>query len=102
MVTVDGDLFSRCEMFDEADLDAAIARFDELSPHGPQLENAASQVTERFQACFLAHDWAAMADLLADDIVTDDRRRVVNAGVQLGRDAQIADMERRLRSGPRT
>ncbi len=27
-----GDLISRCEMFDEADIDAAIARFDELSP----------------------------------------------------------------------
>ncbi len=29
--TVEGDLISRCEMFDEADLDAALARFDELS-----------------------------------------------------------------------
>jgi hypothetical protein len=27
----DGDLISRCELFDEADLDAALARFDELS-----------------------------------------------------------------------
>ena len=29
--TVDGDLISRCEIFDEADLDAALARFDELN-----------------------------------------------------------------------
>ena len=28
--TVDGDLINRCELFDEADLDAALARFDEL------------------------------------------------------------------------
>ena len=28
--TVEGDLISRCEIFDEADLDAALARFDEL------------------------------------------------------------------------
>ena len=28
--TFDGDLVSRCELFDEADLDAAIARFEEL------------------------------------------------------------------------
>ena len=28
--TVDGDMISGCEMFDEADLDAALARFDEL------------------------------------------------------------------------
>ena len=25
-----GDLINRCELFDEADLDAALARFDEL------------------------------------------------------------------------
>ena len=31
LVTVDGDLVNRCELFDEADLDAALARFDELS-----------------------------------------------------------------------
>ena len=46
--TVDGDLINRCEMFDEADLDAALARFDELSRPAPRLENAASQVDERF------------------------------------------------------
>ena len=31
LCTVEGDLISRLEMFDEADLDAALARFDELS-----------------------------------------------------------------------
>ena len=30
-----------------------------------------------------------MADILADDISTDDRRRVVNAGILHGRDAAI-------------
>ena len=34
----------------------------------------------------LAAIWAAMAELLADDIVGDDRRRVVNAGLRRGRD----------------
>ncbi len=43
--TVEGDLLSRCEVFDEADLDAALARFDELQPPAPRLENAASRVT---------------------------------------------------------
>lgn len=99
LVTVDGDLINRIEIFDQADIDAALARFDELSRQTPKLENAASQVTERFQACFLVHDWAAMADLLAGDIVTDDRRRVVNAGVQHGRDALIADMQAAVEVG---
>ncbi len=33
-----------------------------------------------------------MAEILADDISTDDRRRVVNAGIRRGRDAEIANM----------
>ena len=44
LLTVEGDLFSRAELFDEADLDAAIARFDQLSRPAPRLENAASRV----------------------------------------------------------
>ena len=68
LLTVDGDMINRCEIFDEADLDAALARFDELSRPAPRLENAASQVTERFLAHFAARDWDAMAEMLADDI----------------------------------
>ena len=68
LLTVEGDLISRCELFDEADLDAALARFDELSRPAPRLENAASRVDERFQAYFAARDWDAMAEMLADDI----------------------------------
>ncbi len=44
ILTVEGDLISRCEIFDEAEIDAALARFDELSRPAPRLENAASQV----------------------------------------------------------
>ena len=54
ILTVDGDLLNRCELFDEADLDAALARFEQLSRPAPQLENAASQVAERFLAHFAA------------------------------------------------
>ena len=31
LFTVEGDLITRCEMFDETDLDTALARFDELN-----------------------------------------------------------------------
>ena len=92
ILTVEGDRINRIEIFDEADLDAALTRFDELSPPAPRLENAASQAYERFWTYFAARDWAALAELLADDIFTDDRRRVVNAGARHGRDAEIADM----------
>jgi hypothetical protein len=93
IVTVDGDLISRCEIFDEADLDTAHARFEELHPQARRLENAASQVAERFLAQFAARDWDAMAEILADDYSADDRRRVVNAGIRHGRDAEIANMQ---------
>jgi hypothetical protein len=90
--TVEGNSVNRAEIFDEADLDTALARFDELHPQVCPLENTASQVSERLQACFAARDWKAMAELLAEDIITDDRRRVVRAGARHGRDAMIADI----------
>ena len=62
IVTVDGDLIDRCEMFDQADLDAALARFAELHPQTPRLRNTASQVGQRYRAHFAAGDWDAMAE----------------------------------------
>ncbi|HXB87853.1 BTAD domain-containing putative transcriptional regulator [Mycobacterium sp.] len=90
VLTVEGDLIDRLEVFDEADLDTALARFDQLSRPAPRLENAASQAVERYSAHFAARDWDALAKVLADNIITDDHRRVVNAGVRQGRDAEIA------------
>ena len=92
ILTVEGDLASRFEVFDEADVDAALARFDELDPQTPRLQTAASQVGQRFLAHFAAGDWDAMADMMADNFSNDDRRRVVGSGVQHGPDAEIADL----------
>ena len=38
VLTVEGDLISGCEVFDETDLDAALSRFDELSAPVSRLE----------------------------------------------------------------
>ena len=92
LMTVDGEMVSRCEVFDEANLDPALARFDQLSRPTPRLENAASQVSERHSAHFAARDWDELAEVLADDILVDDRRRVVNAGIRHGRAAEIANL----------
>ncbi len=67
LLIVEGQRIARCEIFDESDLDAALARFDELQPHPPRLENAASEVAERFLAYLAAGDWDAIAQILADD-----------------------------------
>jgi hypothetical protein len=92
VLTREGDAGKRCEIFDEGDVDAALARFDELCSAATQLENAASRVYGRLQTYFAARDWDVMAAMLADQTLMDDRRRVVNAGVRRGRDATMAGM----------
>jgi hypothetical protein len=67
VLTVEGEMVSRCEVFDEADLVAALARFEQLTRPAPQLENAANRVLERYLAHFPTRDWDAMAGILADD-----------------------------------
>ncbi|MGZ7087339.1 MAG: BTAD domain-containing putative transcriptional regulator, partial [Ilumatobacteraceae bacterium] len=91
LLTVDGDMVSRCEVFDEADLDSAIARFEQLSRPASRLENAASQVVERFLAHFAPRDWGAILAMMADHYLVDDRRRAVNAGIRHGRGAATED-----------
>ncbi len=84
-------MINRTEVFDEAQIDAAIARFDELSRPAFQLDNAASRVVEQFLAHFAVRHWDAMAELLTDDVSSDDRRGVVNAGIRRGRDDELAN-----------
>ena len=84
VVTVDGDMVDRSEFFDEADLDAAIARFESSAgQHGGwKTQRRASRRT--LPAHFAARDWDAMAETVADNYCGDDRRRVVNAGHPTG------------------
>jgi len=92
LLTVDGGLINRSELFDEADLDTALARFEELQPRSARLANAAGRVYERILAHFAAQDWAAIAEILADDCSTMDRRRVINAGHRHDKDAVGAEV----------
>jgi class 3 adenylate cyclase len=93
VLMVDGELLSRAEVFEEEDVDAALARFDQLGAKAPRLENAASQAYERVQACFAARDWDAMANAMAQNMVDDDRRHIVNAGIRRGRDIHITNSQ---------
>lgn len=92
---------NHCELFDTADLDAALARFDELRPPAPQLRNAANRVHERILGYITACEWQAVTDLLAVDFIHDDRRRAVNSGLRQGRDAAIAEMQALVDIGAR-
>jgi hypothetical protein len=93
ILTVEGDLLSRSEVFEETDLDAALARFEELQPQTRRLENAATRAEDRFFAYYKGHDWAAVAEILADGTFIENRVRVVNTGLWEGRDVVIANMQ---------
>ena len=89
VLMVEGDLFNRCEIFDEADLDAALADVRGAHPRtaagwNSQCKSASSRTSRRATG----KRWTDFADGFS----SDDRRRVVNAGVRHGRDAEIEDM----------
>jgi len=80
------------EVYEENDLDAALARFEELRPQTRRLENAAAQINSRIQAYFMDRDWTALTGMLADDYYIEDRRRAVNDVLRQGRAAAIANL----------
>jgi hypothetical protein len=73
--TVEGDLLSRFELFDEADLDAALARFDELDRQAASLENAATRTWERLVETYNHHDRDGFLALTTQDGRSEDRRK---------------------------
>src|SRR6202012_5209918 len=102
LMTVDVDRINYCEIFDEADLDAALARFDELSQPVRRLENAASRALDRLYEYFRTRNWAALAEILTDHSVVDDRHDVVNSGFWDGRDTVIANLQALADAAPTT
>src|SRR6202008_2739826 len=67
--TVEGDLINRSELFDEADIDAALARFDELNRAAPQHENAATRIRARLVDATNRRDLDGMVDLTTADVL---------------------------------
>ena len=102
LTTVDGEMVNRCEFFDEDDLEAALATFDQLSRPAPRLENPATRTLDRVSAYFAARDWAELGAMTATDVVDEDRRRVANAGVRHGRDAVVGGVQTAADLGART
>jgi hypothetical protein len=74
-LTFDGEKISRCEVFDEADLEAALARFDELNRQVPHLENAASRTWARQADAFNRRDLGDFIALTTADCRVEDRRK---------------------------
>ncbi len=67
----------RTETFETDDVDAALARFEELGREEPVprvLENAASRVHELHLELSRMKDWDGLAASIAEDVVIEDRR----------------------------
>ncbi len=93
LATVDGNLINRIELFEEADIDAALTRFDSSAGqrHGwKMLQTKCLSATLRTSLPATGTPWPRY---WPTTLSTDDRRRVVNAGVRHGRDAEIANMQ---------
>jgi hypothetical protein len=88
--TVEGEEINRCEMFDEADLDAALARFDELNRQVPLLENAATRTWARLTDAFNRRDVDGFLALTAADVRYEDRRKGLRDAFEGGQHAQKA------------
>jgi hypothetical protein len=83
----DGHRPRSLEEFDPDQLDAALARFEELSreARAPRIENAATRANEELLRRQLARDWEGVVALQAPDARLIDRRSLI--GVDLaGRD----------------
>ncbi|MGB9308385.1 MAG: regulator, partial [Mycobacterium sp.] len=75
VLTVEGDLINRCELFDEADVDAALARFDELDRQAPLLENAATRAWSRLADAFNRRDLDGVLAAGGAEAGYEDRRK---------------------------
>ena len=81
MLMVQGRLINRFEYFDDADLDAAIARFDELGAPATQLENAATRGDAQAADAFNRRELDSYLAAFAANAQYDDRRKGLrNAG----------------------
>jgi hypothetical protein len=87
----DGRRFHTWEIFDPEQIDAALARFDELTADpARRFENAATRSVDRFERLWRAGDWEGVAELLAPDYRSSDRRKA--AQVEVDREHYLAGL----------
>jgi hypothetical protein len=79
LLTVDGDLINRLELFDDADIDAALARLDELNRSAPQLENAATRAWARIADAYNRRDLDGFLAQTTIEGRLEDRRKLLRA-----------------------
>jgi hypothetical protein len=75
LLAVGRDPINRCELYDEADLDAALARFDELDRQAPLVGNAATRTGARVADAFNRRDVDGLVAPGTDRGRYEDRRK---------------------------
>jgi hypothetical protein len=86
-VVADGHV-SRLEIFSPGDVDAALARFDEITS-APTLENRCTRVVQQRRDAFVAGDWNLARSLMRDDFVSEERDRHSLAPRTSGPDGEV-------------
>ena len=82
LATLDGDLINRGEIFEEADLDTALARFDELAELKPRLENEATRIGAQLADAYNRRDLDAYLSLASPDGLFIDRRQGLHSELE--------------------
>ena len=84
-------VLTRLEIFGEADLDAALARFEALRRTPTRLENLATRAQDQKRTLFMDRDWSALGRLIAVDYTFEDRRPGVGHSF-VGREPAITNL----------
>ncbi len=74
----------RFDQYDLDQLDAALARYEELSAAAPptaRIENAATRSADRFRDAWEARDWERVAEIFAPGFLLIDRRTMMHLDV---------------------
>jgi hypothetical protein len=86
LLMFNGDLIDRCEIFDEVDIDAALATFDELDGQPPLFENAATRGRARVADAFNRRDLDGFLAVHDADGRYEDRRKGLRNEGPVGRE----------------
>jgi class 3 adenylate cyclase/tetratricopeptide (TPR) repeat protein len=72
-----GAAFDRLELFEEDDLEGALAAYRKLVARESRLANRCTQVYAQWAELFAVRDWRGMTRVASEAFVLDDRRQIV-------------------------
>ncbi len=89
------------DLYEEDDLDAALAKFEDLTRPKPHPENAASRADARFNMLFAERRFDEIGEMFTDDLRVEDRRRGLHR-IGTDRATELAEVRAIADLGTRT